>query len=195
VALNRKQTEILQEIRACVARRGYPPTVRELCAAVNLRSPGTVHAHLTELERQGFITRAAGKTRAIVLCDAQVPEAGIPILGDVAAGAPITALEDIRGRLPYTPENDGEYFALIIRGDSMKNAGILSGDKVVVRRGSSARSGQIVVALLDDEATCKRLCRKNGTVLLLPENDAYNPIPGETARILGVVTAVVRTYE
>ena len=192
MALNQKQTEILREIRRCVSDRGYPPTVRELCAAVALRSPSTVHAHLAELEKQGFITRAAGKTRAIVLCEE--PQAGIPILGKVAAGRPISAQEDIRGRLPYTPEDDGEYFALVIQGDSMVKAGILDGDCIVVRRQPTARSGQIVVALLGEEATCKRLCKTDREVLLLPENDAYDPIPGEHARILGRVTAVVRTY-
>ena len=142
MALNRKQTEILQEIRACVAARGYPPTVRELCAAVDLRSPSTVHAHLTELEKQGFITRAAGKTRAIVLREEPAGQ-GIPILGNVAAGEPITAEENVLGYLPYTPEDDGEYFALTVQGDSMVNAGILSGDTLVVRRQPAARSGQM----------------------------------------------------
>lgn len=194
MALNQKQTEILREIRRCVSGRGYPPTVRELCAAVALRSPSTVHAHLAELEKQGFITRAAGKTRAIVLCEEPDSRPGIPILGKVAAGQPISAQEDIRGRLPYTPEDDGEYFALVIQGDSMIKAGILDGDHVVVRRQPAARSGQIVVALLGEEATCKRLCKTDREVLLLPENDAYDPIPGENARILGRVTAVVRTY-
>ena len=194
MALNQKQTEILQEIRRCVSERGYPPTVRELCAAVALRSPSTVHAHLAELEKQGFITRAAGKTRAIVLREEPVGQ-GIPILGKVAAGEPISAQEDIRGWLPFTPEEEGDHFALIIQGDSMVKAGILDGDRVVVRRQPTARSGQIVVALLGEEATCKRLCKTDREVLLLPENDAYDPIPGENARILGRVTAVVRTYK
>ncbi len=193
MGLNEKQTEILNVIRRWIGEKGYSPSIRELCAEVGLSSPSTIHAHLRELEKQGCITRSDGKTRSIVLTDEGAPT-GIPILGRVAAGAPILAQQEIRGYLPWDPQREGDYFALTIRGDSMKNAGILDGDLVVVRQQETARDGEIVIALLEDEATCKRLHRENGDVWLMPENEAYSPIDGTEARILGKVTAVIRTY-
>lgn len=191
--LTPKQKEVFDYIAQTVAAQGYPPSVREICAAVGLKSPSTVHAHLTALERAGLITRDAGKTRAITLTSG-AGAGGVPILGTVAAGQPILAVEDALGFLPFDPGKSGEYFALRIKGDSMINAGILEDDMVVVRRQPTAENGEIVVALIEDEATCKTLRRKNGEVWLLPENDDYEPIDGSEATILGKVTAVIRTY-
>jgi repressor LexA len=191
--LTPKQKEVFDYIAQTVAAQGYPPSVREICAAVGLKSPSTVHAHLTALERAGLITRDAGKTRAITLTSG-AGAGGVPILGTVAAGQPILAVEDALGFLPFDPGKSGEYFALRIKGDSMINAGILEDDMVVVRRQPTAENGEIVVALIEDEATCKTLRRKNGEVWLVPENDDYELIDGSEATILGKVTAVIRTY-
>ena len=193
MGLSKKQSEILDVIRRWIAEKGYCPSIRELCAEVRLSSPSTVHAHLRELENQGYITRPDGKNRSIVLTGGREP-AGVPILGRVAAGAPILAQQEIRGYLPWDPRGEGEFVALAVRGDSMKDAGILDGDLVVVRQQETAGDGEIVIALLEEEATCKRLSLEDGAVWLLPENEAYEPIDGTGARILGKVTAVIRTY-
>ena len=169
--------------------------MRDICSAVGLSSPSTVHSHLSTLERLGYICRDGGKNRSIRLTEQAEPApAGVPILGTVAAGAPILAVEDAIGYIPYDPERAGEYFALKIKGESMINAGILDGDMIIVRRQNTANNGEIVVALIGDEATCKRLHRSAGQVLLLPENDDYSPIDGREASILGKVSAVIRKY-
>ena len=156
--------------------------------------PVMVNSHLDSLEKLGYIRRETGKRRSITLTERCTQPEGIPILGTVAAGQPILAVEDAEGYLTYTPERAGEYFALRIKGDSMIRAGILDGDMVVVRSQSTADHGQIVIALLGEDATCKRLWHVGGRVMLMPENEAYQPIDGTGARILGRVTAVVRTY-
>ena len=183
-----KRAEILDFLRAFTAENGYPPTVREIMHAVGLKSTATVHYHLSELDRAGEISVSGSKNRAI-----SVPKhAGGPVIGVVTAGQPILAVENIEGYLPY---DGGEgCFALRVRGDSMIEAGIFDGDKVVVRQQQTADHGDIVVALLGDEATVKRLSRKNGEVWLMPENPAYSPIDGREAVILGKVRAVIREY-
>jgi SOS regulatory protein LexA len=190
--LSKKQKDIFDFITTCVVSRGYPPSVREIGAAVGLKSPSTVHAHLATLEKHGLISRDARKTRAIMLNAGSA--LGVPILGSVAAGRPILAVEDAIGYIPYEPGKSGEYFALRIQGDSMINAGILNGDMVIVRKQPVAENGEIVVALIGEEATCKVLSSKDGEVWLLPENESYEPIDGSEAEILGKVTAVIRTY-
>ncbi len=190
--LSKKQKDIFDFITKCVVSRGYPPSVREIGAAVNLKSPSTVHAHLATLERHGLISRDARKTRAIMLNAGAA--LGVPLIGNVAAGRPILAIEDAVGYIPYDPGKSGDFFALSIRGDSMIDAGILDGDTVIVRKQPTADNGEIVVALIGEEATCKRLSIKNGEVWLIPENDAYEPIDGKEAEIVGRVTAVIRTY-
>jgi len=190
--LSKKQQSILEYIVRCVKEQGYPPSVREIAEAVGLKSPSTVHTHLTKLENAGYIIRGSGKTRAITL--AEGVEDGVPILGTVAAGQPILAAEDIMGFLPYKTDENGEYFALEINGDSMIDAGILDGDMVVVRQQDTANSGEIVIAIFEDEATCKTLRIRDGHAWLMPENNAYEPIDGAYAQILGKVTAVIRTY-
>ena len=193
--LTHMQQKIYNYIAACVQKQGYPPSVREIGDAVGLRSPSTVHFHLKRLEEAGVIIKGAGKGRALALTEPPVPKNHVPVLGSVAAGNPILAEECIEDYLPFDASGrDEEYFALRVRGESMLNAGILPGDLVVVHRQSTARHGEIVVALLEDEATVKRLSLRNGQVWLMPENDEYSPIDGTYARILGKVAAVTRYY-
>ena len=170
---------------------GFAPSVREIGAAVGLSSTASVSYHLQQLQNKGLLVAPdiKGKKRAIV-----TPHRGgqIPVLGVVTAGMPILAFENQEGTMAW--DGDPKCFALRVRGDSMINAGILSGDKVVVRPQQTADDGQIVVAMIEDEATVKRLSRRNGEIWLLPENPDYSPIDGTNAQILGVVKAVVREY-
>lgn len=202
--LTRKQKEIYEFILAFTSEHGYPPSVREIGAAVGLKSPSTVHFHMKGLEEAGVIVKAEGKTRAISLPGVSVgpvaeetdPRANqVPVVGNVAAGSPILAQECIEDYLTFDTQGlSGEHFALRVRGESMLKAGILPDDLVVVHRQQTAANGEIVVALLEEEATVKRLSRRNGAIWLLPENDAYQPIDGRNAQVLGKVTAVVRQY-
>ena len=193
--LSRMQQKIYDYIVACIREQGYPPSVREIGEAVGLKSPSTVHFHLKHLEEAGVIEKGAGKGRAIALTAPEVPEDRVPIVGNVAAGSPILAQECIEDYLTFDTDGpNNEYFALRVRGESMLNAGILPGDLVVVHRRQTANNGEIVVAMIDDEATVKRFSRQNGHIWLLPENEAYSPIDGTYAQILGKVVAVVRRY-
>lgn len=193
--LSKMQQKIYAYIAACIREQGYPPSVREIGEAVGLKSPSTVHFHLKHLAEAGVIEKGAGKGRAITLTEPALQEDKVPIVGNVAAGSPILAEEHIEDYLTFdTGGRSGEYFALRVRGESMIGAGILPGDLVVVRRQPTANNGEIVVALLEDEATVKRFSRQGGRIWLLPENDAYAPIDGTYARILGRVSAVVRQY-
>ena len=174
---------------------GFPPSVREICAATGLKSTSTVHAHLKALEHAGYITRDAGLNRAIRI-ESYEQTAQVPIIGKVTAGLPILAIEEIQGYLPVTTQQHKvcELFALEVQGESMKNAGILDGDYVVVERTPTAENGEIVVALLEDEATVKRLYREKDCIRLQPENDAFDPIFVTEVTILGKVISVVRYY-
>ena len=186
-----KREEILGFLRQFTQENGYAPSVREICAAVGLQSTATVHYHLNALRDAGLISMDEMKKRTISL-----PGGGragrIPVVGVVTAGQPILAVENIEGYIPW--DGQADCFALRVRGDSMINAGILSGDKVVVRPQNTAENGEIVVALLDDSATVKRFQKKGGRVWLLPENPDYEPIDGTRATILGKVKAVIREY-
>lgn len=203
-SLTPKQQEIYDCIVAFQAGHGYPPSVREIGAAVGLKSPSTVHFHLKGLEAAGLITKAEGKTRAITVAQgngAPVAEERdaradrIPVLGSVAAGAPILAQECIEDYLTFdTGGLSGEHFALKVRGESMLGAGILPGDLVVVHRRQTFRNGEIVVALFEDEATVKTLRRKDGVTWLMPENPEFEPIDGSRAELIGKVVAVIRKY-
>ena len=186
-----KAEKILDFVNEFSREHGFAPSVREIGAAVGLSSTASVSYHLQQLQNKGLLVAPdiKGKKRAIV-----TPNRGgqIPVLGVVTAGMPILAFENQEGTMSW--DGDPKCFALRVRGDSMINAGILSGDKVVVRPQQTADDGQIVVAMIEDEATVKRLSRKNGEVWLLPENPDYSPIDGTNAQILGIVKAVVREY-
>ena len=199
--LTPKQGEIYDFILQYTRSHGYPPSVREIGAAVHLKSPSTVHFHMKKLEAEGYILTADGKTRASSLPREAVAEeldahpAQVPVVGSVAAGSPILAEECVEEYLTFdTGGLAGEHFALKVRGESMLNAGILPGDLVVVHRQENFRSGDIVVALFEDEATVKTLRRIDGHIWLMPENPDYEPIDGEGAALLGRVVAVIRRY-
>ena len=201
--LSAMQQRIYDYIAACIQTQGYPPSVREIGEAVGLRSPSTVHFHLKKLADAGVIEIGAGKGRAITLThpaapsvpEPEEPADRVPIVGNVAAGSPILAQECIEDYLTFHTGHPGDvHFALRVRGESMINAGILPDDLVVVHQQPAANNGEIVVALLGDEATVKRLKRQGREVWLLPENPAYQPIDGREARILGKVAAVIRRY-
>ena len=195
--LSPKQQQIYDYILSFSQEHGYPPSVREIAQAVDLRSPSTVHFHLKGLREAGLISQAEGKTRAITVTDgAHNRRNQVPLLGSVAAGAPILAEECIEDYLTFdTGGRVGEHFALRVRGESMLEAGILPGDVVVVHQ-QQVRNGDIVVALFEDEATVKTYRRENGHVWLYPENSSpeYQPIDGEGCRVLGRVVAVIRRY-
>ncbi len=186
-----KAEKILEYVNRFIQENGYAPSVREIGAAVGLRSTASVSYHIQALQEKGLLHApgAKGRKRAIAT---GVRPGQIPVVGVVTAGVPILAFENQEGTIPW--DGDPTCFALRVRGDSMIGAGILSGDKVVVRPQQTAQDGQIVVALLDEEATVKRLCRRGGEVWLMPENDSYEPIDGRNARILGLVKAVIREY-
>ena len=186
-----KAEKILEYVNQFVQENGYAPSVREIGSAVGLRSTASVSYHIQALQDKGLLLSpgAKGRKRSIVT---NVRPGQIPVVGVVTAGVPILAVENQEGTMAW----DGESgcFALRVRGDSIINAGILSGDKVVVRPQQTAHDGQIVVARIGDEATVKRLWRRNGQVWLMPENDNYEPIDGSEAEIIGLVKAVVREY-
>ncbi len=186
-----KAEKILEYVNAFVQENGYAPSVREIGAAVGLRSTASVSYHIQALQEKGLLAAPGQKGRKRALSTGIRP-GQIPVVGVVTAGVPILACENQEGTMAW----DGEpgCFALRVRGDSMINAGILSGDKVVVRPQQTAMDGQIVVARIGDEATVKRLRRRNGEIWLMPENDAYEPIDGREAELIGLVKAVVREY-
>ena len=196
--LSTKQQQIYDYILSFSQENGYPPSVREIAQAVDLRSPSTVHFHLKGLREAGLISQAEGKTRAITVTDGTHNRRNqVPLLGSVAAGTPILAEECIEEYLTFdTGGHVGEHFALRVRGESMLEAGILPGDVVVVHQQQQVRNGDIVVALFEDEATVKTYRRENGHVWLYPENSSpeYQPIDGEGCRVLGRVVAVIRRY-
>jgi repressor LexA len=200
-----RQRAILDYLRAFVDEHGYPPTVREIGEAVGLRSPSTVHAHLAQLERAGFLRRDPTKPRAIELTDrrreADAPPDvhRLPLVGEIAAGSPLLAEQNIEDYLavPEPLSAGGEEFVLRVKGDSMVDAGILDGDFVVVQRRQDAENGQIVVALpgddeTADEATVKRFFREDGRIRLQPENETLEPIYADHVQVLGKVIGVFR---
>lgn len=185
-----KSQLILDFVNRFVMENGYSPSVREIGAAVGLSSTASVSYHIQQLEEKGLLAPSVkGRKRAVVTTSRP---GQIPVVGVVTAGLPILAVENREGTMAW--EGDPSCFALRVRGDSMINAGILSGDLVVVRPQPSADDGQIVVARIEDEATVKRLQRRDGQVWLMPENDAYSPIDGSEAELIGIVKAVVREY-
>lgn len=197
-----KQNEILQFIKERILEKGYPPAVREICEAVNLKSTSSVHSHLETLEKNGYIRRDPTKPRAIEICDdsfqmVRTEMVNIPVIGNVAAGQPILAEENIESYFPVPAEmipNGEPSYVLKVRGDSMINAGILNGDQIFVQSCSNARNGDMVVALLDDSATVKTFYREKGHIRLQPENDTMDPIIVNDCKIIGKVFGVFRIF-
>ena len=200
--ISQKQLEILEYIKAEILRVGYPPAVREICEAVNLKSTSSVHSHLETLEKNGYIRRDPTKPRAIEICDdsfqmVRTEMINIPVIGNVAAGQPILAEENIESYFPVPAEmipNGEPSYVLKVRGDSMINAGILNGDQIFVQSCSNARNGDMVVALLDDSATIKTFYREKGHIRLQPENDTMDPIIVNDCKIIGKVFGVFRIF-
>lgn len=196
-----KQQEILEYIKDTILKKGYPPTVREICETVHLKSTSSVHAHLESLEKNGYIRRDPTKPRAIEICDdsfqmVRTEMVNIPVVGNVAAGQPILAEENIEEYFPVPADvvPRGESFILNVKGDSMVNAGILNGDRLFVNMCNTAENGDIVVALIDDSATVKRFYRENGHIRLQPENDTMDPIIVDDCQIMGKVFGIFRVY-
>jgi repressor LexA len=199
--LTERQTKILDYIRFVTKSRNYPPSVREIGEAVGLSSSSTVHNHLNQLERRGLIKRDPSKSRTVQLVRDQNADnqrrnaVSVPVIGNVAAGAPILAEQNIEEHMLLSPELAQEgYFLLRVRGESMINAGILEGDLVLVRPQREAPNGAIVVALVDGDATVKRFERGNGHVKLIAENPAYAPIVTTNVSLVGVVRGVIRMF-
>ena len=186
-----KPQRILEFVERFVQENGYAPSVREIGAAVGLNSTASVSYHLHQMQEKGMLLAPAGKGSKRSVITARRP-GQIPVIGVVTAGLPILAVENQEGTMAW--EGDPSCFALRVRGDSMINAAILSGDLVVVRPQQTADDGQIVVARIEDEATVKRLRRRGGEIWLMPENDDYEPIDGTNAQIIGIVRAVIREY-
>lgn len=196
-----KQKEILEFIKAEILRKGYPPSVREICEAVNLKSTSSVHSHLETLEKNGYIRRDPTKPRAIEIMDdsfqmVRHEMTSVPIVGTVAAGLPILAEQNIEGYFPIPAEMvpAGESFVLKVKGDSMINAGIFNGDQIFIHACNTAENGDTVVALVDDSATVKTYYKEDGHYRLQPENDTMEPIILDDVEILGKVYGVFRLY-
>ena len=196
-----KQLEILEYIKQEILDRGYPPAVRDICEAVNLKSTSSVHSHLETLEKNGYIRRDPTKPRAIEICDdnfqmVRTEMISLPVIGTVAAGQPILAEENIESYFPVPAEvvPQGESFILKVKGESMVNAGIFNGDQIFVQCCDTARNGETVVALIDDSATVKTFYKENGHIRLQPENDYMDPIIVDDCKILGKVYGVFRLY-
>lgn len=191
------QQKILDFIKSEIEDKGYPPSVREICAAVGLRSTSTVHAHLNHLEQQGLIRRDSTKPRALEVLDGSFARGrSVPLVGRVTAGMPILAVENIEDylMLPQSMLGKDDLFCLRVQGESMIDAGILDGDIVVLRQQDSADNGEIVVAMVDDEATLKRIFYEDGRVRLQPENRAMAPIYADSATVLGGLVALFRQF-
>ena len=197
--ITQKQSEILEYIKSQILNKGYPPSVRDICQAVNLKSTSSVHAHLESLEKNGYIRRDPTKSRTIEIIDdnfnlSRREVVNIPLLGQVAAGQPLLAVENITEHFPipseYMPR--GEVFMLKVKGDSMINMGIYEGDQIIVRKQNTASNGEVIVALVDDSATVKRFYKENGHIRLQPENDFMDPIIVDDCEILGKVIGLIR---
>ena len=190
------QEKILDFIKQEIATRGYAPSVREICDAVGLKSTSTVHGHLMRLQKRGLIHRDAMKPRAMDIIDDEmaIPGITVPVLGRVTAGVPILAQESIEEYVSIPPEmlSDGKHFILGVRGESMIQAGIMDGDYIVVHQQPDAVNGDIVVAMIDGEATVKRYYKENGTIRLQPENPTMKPIYAKNAQVLGKVISLYR---
>lgn len=199
--ITKKQQEILDYIKEEILKKGYPPAVREICEAVQLKSTSSVHSHLETLEKNGYIRRDPTKPRAIEICDdnfqmVRTEMVSLPVIGNVAAGAPILAQENIESYFPVPADMvpSGDSFVLKVKGDSMVNAGIYSGDQIFVNACNTAQNGDTIVALIDDSAIVKTFYKEDGHIRLQPENDYMEPIIVDDCQILGKVFGVFRLY-
>ncbi|MFU0827604.1 MAG: transcriptional repressor LexA [Lachnoclostridium sp.] len=197
-----KQREILEYLKSQIINKGYPPAVREICEAVKLKSTSSVHSHLETLEKNGYIRRDPSKPRAIEIIDdnfnlSRREVVNVPIVGTITAGQPILAVENLEGYFPIPTEYmpNEETFMLKVKGESMINAGIFDGDKIIVQRQSTASNGDIVVALIDDSVTVKTFYKEDGYYRLQPENDAMDPIIVNEVTILGKVIGLFRLFQ
>lgn len=206
MAISAKQQRVLEYIRSFTREHGYPPAVRDICQGLGLKSTSTAHGYLERLEKNGYIRRDPSKTRAIELIEEDsalseesfVSAVNVPLLGQVAAGRPILAEENLEEYLPMpksmVPYDDKNTFALEIRGESMIKAGILNGDKIIVRQTQIAENGDIIVAMIENEATCKRFFKEKDRIRLQPENDLMEPMYFDNVQILGKVIGLIRNY-
>ena len=197
--ISTKQQEILNYIKECILQKGYPPSVREICEAVKLKSTSSVHSHLETLEKNGYIRKDPTKPRAIEILDDQFnlsrrEMVNVPIVGTVTAGQPILAVESIEDYFPMMPQFVGnkQTYMLHVKGDSMINVGIFDGDLIVVQKQDTARNGEIVVALVDDSVTVKRFFKEADHIRLQPENDSLDPIIVKDCQIVGKVIGLYR---
>ena len=197
--ITKKQTEILDYIKSQILNKGYPPSVRDICDAVNLKSTSSVHAHLETLEKNGYIRRDPAKSRTIEIVDdsfnlSRRELVNIPLLGRVAAGEPLLAVENITSYFPIPAEYmpNADTFMLTVKGDSMINMGIFDKDQIIVKKENTAKNGDVVVALVDDSATVKRFYKEEGHIRLQPENDTMDPIIVDNCEILGKVVGLIR---
>ena len=199
--ITEKQSQILEYIKSEILNKGYPPSVRDICTAVNLKSTSSVHSHLETLEKNGYIRRDPTKPRTIEIIDdnfnlVRREVVNVPMVGTVAAGQPILAIENIDNYFPIPSEYmpNEETFMLKVKGESMINAGILDGDNILVKRQTTAKNGDMVVALVDDSATVKTFYKENGHIRLQPENDDMDPIIVPDCEIIGKVFGVFRFF-
>ncbi|MBE5929147.1 MAG: transcriptional repressor LexA [Lachnospiraceae bacterium] len=199
--ISSKQLEILEYIKQEILSHGYPPAVREICQAVNLKSTSSVHSHLETLEKNGYIRRDPTKPRAIEIIDDEFNMSrrdmvNVPIIGTITAGEPILATENIEGYFPVLADNlpAGDVFMLHVKGESMINAGILDGDSVIIKQQPTANNGDMVAALIDDSATVKTFYKEADHIRLQPENDTMDPIIVDNCTILGKVVALFRQF-
>lgn len=199
--ISNKQNEILEFIKSKIINKGYPPSVREICEAVKLKSTSSVHSHLETLEKNGYIRRDPSKPRAIEIIDDEFnltrrELVNVPIVGTITAGQPILAVENVDSYFPIPSEfmPNSETFMLRVKGDSMINAGIFDQDKILIQKQSHAKNGDYVVALIDDEVTVKTFYKENGYIRLQPENDAMDPIIVDDLQILGIVIGLFRIF-
>lgn len=199
--ISNKQKEILEYLKSQIINKGYPPAVREICEAVKLKSTSSVHSHLETLEKNGYIRRDPSKPRAIEIIDDEFnltrrELVNVPIVGTITAGQPILAVENVDSYFPIPSEYmpNEETFMLLVKGESMINAGIFDGDKILVQKQSHAKNGDIVVALIEDEVTVKTFYKENGYYRLQPENDTMDPIIVPELNILGKVIGLFRMF-
>jgi len=197
--ITKKQTEILEYIKSQILNKGYPPSVRDICTAVDLKSTSSVHAHLETLEKNGYIRRDPTKPRAIEIIDdnfnlTRREVVNVPLVGRVAAGEPLLAVENVISYFPIPAEYmpNEEVFMLTVKGESMINMGIYEGDHILVKKQNTARNGDVIVALVEDSATVKRFFKEDGHIRLQPENDYMDPIIVDNCEILGLVIGLIR---